>query len=296
MSESRENWTLDGKTLTVTHLDQQYWPDEGLSKRDVLDYYRSMAAVMLPYFRNRPVTLRLFPRGIKGPSYYRRDLPDEVPEWLPHVDYMTETNPHRVQLPLANDAASLIWLANLGAIEFHLWASSSTHLQQPDWAVFDLDPGEKASFGQVLRAALMVRGHIEQEGWHGYPKTSGASGLHVYAPLPSGQAYDTVRERIKSIADELAIDHPDLFAAPRGKTHEGGRVTVDYLQNSIGHNTAAPYTLRALPGAPVSTPVSWDEVEKGKIRPADFTLKTVPARVRRHGDLFAPVLEPGGES
>ena len=297
MSASAETWRLDGRTVTITHPDKLYWPEAKLTKGDMLGYYRAIAPVMTPYFRDRPLTLRLFPKGVHGFSYYRRSLPEDAPDWLRRVAYETETNHHTIQLPLVDDAAGLIWLANQGAIEFHLWGSRAPHLHEPDMAIFDLDPGTEATFTHVLEAALRVRDALDEAGVRGYPKTSGGSGLHVYVPLAlgqsSGQSFDEVRAWVKALAERLTAAHPGLIAVAHGPTHRGDRVTVDYAQNSIGRNTAAPYTLRAGPGAPVSMPVTWAEVEAGRIRPADFTLTSAPARVERMGDLFRPVLEGG---
>ncbi len=293
MDDPTESIAVEGRTLVVTHPDKCYWPDDGLRKRDMVDYYRRMAPVLLPYFRDRPVTLHLFPRGIGGPSFYRRSLPDDAPDWLRSVDYVTATHPHRVRLPVVDDAASLLWLANLGAVEFHLWASRAGRLEQPDWAIFDLDPGEGTPFERVLHAALALRERLEAAGWRGVAKTSGGRGVHVYVPLSPGHTYEAVRARVRAISDALCADHPELFAPAHGSTHTGDRVTIDAAQNGIGRNTAAPYTLRARPGAPVSTPLRWEEVERGDLRPGDFTLRSVPDRVREIGDPFAPVLESG---
>ncbi len=293
MSAAGETWRLDGRTVAITHPDKLYWPNAKLTKGDMLGYYRAMAPVMLPHFRDRPVTLRLFPRGIGGFSYYRRSLPQDAPDWLRRVTYETETDRHAIQLPLVDDAAGLIWLANLGAIEFHLWGSRAPRLHEPDVAIFDLDPGEEATFAHTLEAALRVRDALDEAGVRGYPKTSGGSGLHIYVPLAPGQSFDGVRAWVKDLAGRLAAAYPDLIAVAHGATHRGDRVTVDYAQNSVGRNTAAPYTLRARPGAPVSMPVTWAEVEAGRIRPADFTLASAPDRVVKVGDLFRPVLEGG---
>jgi bifunctional non-homologous end joining protein LigD len=288
--ESSTTWQLGERTLHLKHLDKLYWPEDGLTKRDLLAYYRDLAPVFLPYFADRPVTLRVFPEGIHGPSFYRRDLPDDAPPWLRHVDYHAPTAGRVVDLPLIDDVAGVIWLANAGAIEFHLWSARLPDLAEPDQAIFDLDPGEHASFRDVLQAAVHLREALEQVGLRGYAKTSGGRGLHVYLPLAPGHTYKDVRAWVKGMATALAAANPQSIAVPRGATHRGQHVTIDYAQNSIGRNTAAPYTVRALPGAPVSTPLTWDEVAAGEVRPSDLTLRTVPARVQERGDLFAPVL------
>jgi bifunctional non-homologous end joining protein LigD len=284
-------WHIAGRSVDVTNVSKAFWPEDGFTKEDMLHYYEAMASVMLPYLKDRPVTLRAFPDGIHGFSYYRRDMPEEAPAWLRNVDYHPETSQRVIQLPLIDDAAGLVWLANQGSIEFHLWSSRLPHLAEPDQAIFDLDPGDEASFTDTLRAALRLRDALERVGLQGYPKTSGGRGLHVYLPLARGHTFEMVRAWVKDLASGLAASYPDLLAVAHGPTHRGRQVTVDHAQNSIGRNTAAPYTLRAHPGAPVSTPLSWDEVEDGQLHPSNLTLRSVPGRVRQMGDLFAPVLQ-----
>ncbi|HWP49195.1 MAG TPA: non-homologous end-joining DNA ligase [Candidatus Limnocylindrales bacterium] len=290
MSEISSTWQIEGQAVPVSHLDKPFWPEEGLTKGDMLQYYLDVAPVMLPYFKNRPVTLRVFPDGIHGFSYYQRDLPEKAPEWFRSIKYRPKTAKHVIQLPLVDNTAGLIWLANLGSIEFHLWGSRGPDLAQPDMVILDLDPGEEASFADVLQAALRLRDTLDRMGLKSYPKTSGGRGLHVYLPLASGYSFEAVRSWVKKLARQLATAYPDLITIAHGATHQGRQVTIDYAQNSIGRNTAAPYTLRAHPGAPVSTPLTWKEVEEGRLAPSDFTLKSIPRRLQRVQDLFAPVL------
>ena len=272
-------------------MDKVYWPRDGLTKGDLLAYYRDMAPVMLPYFAGRPVTLRLFPEGIEGDSFYERDLPDRAPGWFRHVDYAVQSGERTIQLPLVDDAAGLVWLANEGCIELHLWSSRLPDLTEPDQAVFDLDPGDEATFADVLRTALVLRDALAHLGLGGYPKTSGRRGAHVHVPLAPGHQYPQVRAWVKSVAARLEAAYPNLIAVARGATHQGDRVTIDYAQNSIARTMAAPYTVRAVPAAPVAAPLSWDEVAAGGVRPADLNLRTMPGRVRERGDLFAPVVQ-----
>lgn len=291
MSSTPKAWQLGNHSVSVSRLDKVFWPANGLTKGDMLHYYQAVAPIMLPYFKDRPVTLRVFPDGIHGFSYYRRDLPANAPTWLRSVDYDPETAEEVIQLPLVDDAAGLIWLANQGSIEFHLWASRAPDLAEPDQAIIDLDPGDEATFGDVLQAALRLREVLEKQGLRGYPKTSGGRGLHVYLPLARGHTFDAVRDWMKGLAEQLAAARPDLIAVAHGATHQGRQVTIDHAQNSIGRNTAAPYTLRARPGAPVSAPLTWAEVEDGQVQPTDLTLRTVPDRLQQVGDLFATVLQ-----
>ena len=268
MNASSETWQLGNQSVQVTHLEKVYWPQVGFTKGDVLHFYRQIAPVALPYLKDRPVTLRVYPQGVEGASYYLRDCPEEAPDWLRRVDYQPKTVSHAVPLPLIDTVGGLLWFANQGAIEFHLWGSHLPDLTQPDLAIFDL------------------------AGMRGYPKTSGGGGLHIFVPLASGHTFEHVRGWVKAIGQQLALNYPDLIALARGATHQGGRVTVDYAQNSLGRNTAAPYTLRAHLAHPtVSTPLTWEELDAGTIHPADLSPQAVLERVERLGDLFTPVLQ-----
>lgn len=286
-------WTLDGHDLEVQHPDKILWPGEEITRGDLLAYYRDIAPVMLPHLSDRPVTLRTYPDGIDGASFYQRDMPDHAPPWLRAADYTGQSTTRTIQVPLIDNAAGLVWFVNSGAIEFHGWSARTPHLDQPDQAIFDLDPGESATFADVLQAALLVREALEQQDLQGYPKTSGRRGLHIHVPLAPGAGYPEVRAWVKRMAEQLESGLGDLIAVARGATHRGGQVTIDYAQNSIARNTAAPYTVRAAPGATVASPLSWQEVEDGAVRPGDFTLRTMPERVAAQGDLLAPVLNGG---
>jgi bifunctional non-homologous end joining protein LigD len=291
MSTSSETWQLGSQAVQVAHLEKRYWPETGFTKGDVLRYYRQIADAALPYFKDRPVTLRVFPDGVSGESYYLRDCPDSAPDWLRRIPYRPKTGAHLVPLPLIDTAAGLIWFANRGAIEFHLWSSHVPDLARPDQAIFDLDPGETASFSDVREAALRLHDRLEQAGIRAYPKTSGGRGLHIYVPLAVGYTFERVRNWVKAVGQQLATTYPHLIAIAQGSTHRGGHVTIDPAQNSIGRNTAAPYTLRASAAHPVvSTPLTWEELEAGNLHPADLTPQLVLERLQRLGDLFSPVL------
>ncbi len=291
MNDSSETWQLGDQAVQVSSLEKVYWPQARFTKGDLLDYYRQIAPVLLPHLKDRPVTLRVYPQGVNGTSYYLRDCPEDAPEWIRRVQYQPKTVSHPVTLPLIDTAAGLIWFANQGAIEFHPWGSHAPNLSQPDLAIFDLDPGETASFDAVREASMRLHDMLEQAGVRGYPKTSGGRGLHVFVPLGSGHTFERIRAWVKDMGELLASNYPDLVALAHGATHEGGRVTVDYAQNSLGRNTAAPSTLRAHPAHPtVSTPLTWEELEAASIHPEDLTPRVVLERIERQGDLFAPVL------
>jgi bifunctional non-homologous end joining protein LigD len=290
MEGSSATWKLDGHAVKVSHLEKLYWPEAGFTKGNMLQYYQQIAPVALPYFKERPATLRVFPEGVSGESYYLRDCPESAPSWIRRIEYQPKTVGHPVLLPLIDNVAGLIWFANQGSIEFHLWSSQAADLAQPDQAIFDLDPGDTTSFDAVREAALRLHDTLEQAGVSGYAKTSGGRGLHVYVPLSAGYTFERVRGWVKAVAEQLATTYPALIAIARGSTHRGDHVTIDAAQNSVGRNTAAPYTLRA--GAPhprVSTPLTWEELDAGNIHPGDLTPEAVLDRVGRLGDLFAPV-------
>lgn len=296
MASTAEKWQLDGHDVSVTHLDKVYWLATGVTKGDLLRYYLQVAQTLLPYLRERPVTVRVYPDGVPGASYYQRDRSARAPKWVRGVAYQPKTATEAVRLMLVDDSAGLLWLANAGSVEFHLWASHVPDLDVPDCAIFDLDPGDEAPFARVLTAALRLRDALGEENVRGYPKTSGGRGLHVFVPLTAGAGYtfDGVRAWVKRQAERLAARYPDLIAVAHGATHRGDQVTVDYAQNSIARNTAAPYTVRAHPEKPiVSTPLTWDEVAAGGLHPTDCTPQVALDRIRRLGDLFAPVLTAG---
>ena len=292
MNASSETWQLGNQAIQVSHLENVYRPQTGFTKGELLGYYRQIAPVALPHLKDRPVTLCVYPHGVEGTSYYLRDCPGDAPSWLRRVQYQPKTVSHPVPLPLIDTAASLLWFANQGAIEFHLWGLHTPDLAQPDLAIFDLDAGSTASFDAMREAALRLHDALEQARVRGYPKTSGGGGLHIFVPLGPGYTFERVRRWVKAVGQQLASNYPDLIALAHGATHQGGCVTVDYAQNSLGRNTAAPYTLRVHPVHPtVSTPLTWEELDAGTIHPASLSPQVVLERVSRMGDLFAPVLQ-----
>ena len=278
-------WRLAGREVRVKNLEKVFFPEAGLKKGDVLAYYREVAPYLLPHLRGRPLTLYQCPDGIRGHCFFRRKLPDYAPEWFPRVLHNPKTKTGRVPLILVEDEAQLLWLANQAAIEFHVWNARLPDLARPDRLVLDLDPGE-VGFGRVLEAALAVREALEALGLSAWPKTSGGRGLHLLVPLVPERTHAEVRAWARAFAQELEAKY-GFIRLPKGRSHEGPGVQIDYAQNGYGRNTAAPYTLRARSGAPVSTPLFWEEIEKGGFEPTDFNLKNVPPRLREEGDPFA---------
>ena len=284
-------WDIDGREVDLSNLDRVLWPRSGLTKADLIHYYRDIAPVIVPYLTARPLTLRVFPDGVDRPGFYLRDLPAGAPDWLRCAPYQPETRPGERCVPLIDGAAGLVWYADRGGIEVHLWPCTVAALDRPDWVVFDLDPGPDVGFERVLDAATLVRDELDRLGVTGLPKTSGGRGLHVFVPVEPNVPFASARDWVKAIAARLSELQPDLIGTAGGRTHRQGLVTIDHAQNSLGRNTAAPYTPRATPDATVSAPLSWDEVETGTLRPGDFTLLTLPRRLRDVGDPWRAALD-----
>src|SRR5579884_185747 len=288
--EASQTWTIDGRELTLTGLDKPYWPATGIDKRDVLDYYRAVAPAMLRYLTGRPLTLVAYTDD--GLGRYLRQKPTKAPSWLPSVSYQLETRPDVVrEEPVVDDAAGLLYYANQEVVEFHLWLSRPPRLNRPDLAVFDLDPGAEAGFERVLETALAARELLSALGLHAWPKTSGGRGLHLFLPIVPEHEFEATRAWVRGVGEQLAARHPALISAAGGATHQGHLVTVDFAQNSIARSMSAPYTLRASPRALVSTPLTWAEVEAGRVRPSDFTIATIPQRLSTMGDPWVELPE-----
>lgn len=285
-------WTINGHEILINYPKKLYWPEEKITKLDLLEYYSVMAKIMLPYFKNRPATLHCFPRGIKDFSYYKRNFNQDTDHLITTLPYAEVSQDKIIQVPIINNEAGLVYLSSKGCIEFHLWSSKMPNYKNPDIVIFDLDISIKASFKKVLEAALCLNKLLNDRKIIGYVKTSGGTGLHVYVPIDAKYSFEYVRNWVKNIGEQLTKRHPNLITTKEdnGATHKSEKVVIDYLQNVISRNTAAPYTVRAYGGAPVSAPLSWAEVEKGGFIPMDFNLKNMPDRVAKIGDLFLGVL------
>jgi bifunctional non-homologous end joining protein LigD len=284
--------TLNGRQVRFTNPDKVYWPEQGITKGDLLRYYLDVSETVLPYVAGRPLTLRSFPDGIEGPSFYRRQVPGNAPSWLRRWRYRPVASEREVtETPVVEDAAGLAWLVQTGTIELHPWSSRIDRIDRPDYAIFDLDAWDGGSFDHVLRAARLLRAELDRLGVRGYPKTSGGDGLHVFVPIERRYGYETVREWVRSVGERLERAHPSEVTVHHDRGASLRLVVIDYAQNAIAKSTVAAYSVRPRRGATVSMPLRWDEVEAGRARPADFTLRNARERLRRTGDLFRPVLE-----
>ena len=280
------------RQLKLTNLDKAFWPDEGISKGDLLAFYRDIAHVLVPHLRDRPFTMKRYPDGWQGKHFFQKDAPSHMPDWIPRAPFPASTRDGEkriIDYPLVNDDLALLWMINMGCIDMNAWTSRVDLPARPDWVIFDLDPSEDVGFPEVIEVALLVKQILDLVGLESFPKTSGSRGIHVLVPIARRHGYDETRAFAGIVAGALARAHPGLVTTEWTKSKRRG-VLVDANQNGPGRTTAAVYSVRPRPGAPVSTPLRWDEVRAG-LDPAVFTFDEVRSRVARDGDLFAPVLE-----
>jgi bifunctional non-homologous end joining protein LigD len=276
------------RTVQLTNLEKVFWPELGLTKRDLLQYYVDVAPVLLPHLRDRAMVMKRYPNGIHGKCFFMKRTPSPRPEWIETCEILHGSG-NLIAFPLVQDLASLLWLVNLGCIDLNQWYARCDDVDRPDYLHFDLDPGDGATFAQVRETALVVRDALRSLGMTSLVKTSGSKGLHLYVPIVRGPVQKQVWGFAKRLAKELDARHPDLITAEyRIADRPRGRVLVDYNQNAWGRTLASVYSVRPVEQATVSTPLTWDEVEGGA-EIADFRMDNVPARVRKLGDLWAPL-------
>lgn len=287
--------TVAGHHVHLTHLTKRFWPALGIAKGDLLRYYAAVAPVLVPHLKDRAMVMKRYPNGARGKCFFMKRAPSPRPDWI-ETCAIEHRSKSVIDFPMAQDAASLLWLVNLGCIDLNQWYSRCDDVNRPDYLHFDLDPAAGASFERVLEVALIVRDALEKLGMPTYVKTSGATGVHVYVPIVRGPLQKEVWKFAKAFAQHVAADHPGLATSeyiiakrPRG------RVFVDYNQNAWGKTLASVYSVRPTKNATVSTPVTWEEVERG-IRPDDFTMDVVLDRVREHGDLWRGLLQKRGRA
>jgi bifunctional non-homologous end joining protein LigD len=290
-SEETQVKTINKKELKFSNLSKIYWPKEKYTKRDMLNYYYQVAPYILPYLVDRPQSLNRYPNGIGGKSFYQKDVTGKAPSWVKTFPYTTGEGEHKNFL-VVEDEASLLWMANLGAIEMNPWSSSIKKPDNPDWSIVDIDPSDKNNFDQVVSVAQKTKEILDEMKITAYCKTSGATGMHIYIPLGAKYEYTQSQLLARIIATAVHKALPDLTSIERLTGKRRGKIYMDFLQNRPQATLAAPYCVRPKPGATVSMPLEWDEVEKG-LRPADFTIRNAMDRINKRGDIFKPVLGKG---
>lgn len=280
---------VDGHKLTLTNLEKIYWPDDKISKGDLIAYYNAISTFILPHLKGRPQSLRRNPNGIRDKGFFHKDAGGGAPDWVETVSLEAESANRKIEYIVCNNTATLLYLNNLGCIELNPWNSRISKPDHPDYLVIDLDPSDDNSFDQVIEAALAVKNVLDEAGAPGYCKTSGATGLHVYVPLNAQYTYEEVRGFAELIATLTQQQLPDTTTTERSLNKRKGRLYVDYLQNKKGQTLASVYSVRPRPGATVSAPLQWKEVKKG-LHPSQFNIFNAEKRIRKVGDLFSGVL------
>jgi bifunctional non-homologous end joining protein LigD len=281
------------RELKLSNLDKVFFPAERITKGDLLEYYRAVAPALLPHLRDRPFTMVRWPDGVEAGRFFQKDAPSHMPEWIPtfRTQVSTRESPRTkkwVNFPVVNDELALLWMANMGCIDMNAWYSRVDKLDRPDFVLFDLDPSPDVGFEETVQVALYVKDALDALGLASFAKTSSAEGMHVLVPIERRHTYDETRRFSEIVAGAIARSYPKLATTQWSKAKRRG-VLIDANQNGEGKTIASAYSVRPRPGAPVSTPLRWDEVKPG-LDPAHFTMDVVQQRIAKHGDLFEGVL------
>jgi bifunctional non-homologous end joining protein LigD len=291
--ENEIELTLGRKKLRLTNLQKLFWHEPEISKRDLLQYYADVSPYLLPHLKDRAMVMKRYPNGAAGEFFFMKRAPESRPPWI-RTCAIEHASGSVIDFPIIQDTACLLWVVNLGCIDLNPWYARCDDVQRPDYLHFDLDPVSGADFERMLETALRVREALDARGITSYPKTTGSRGIHIYVPIKRGPVQKEVWAFAKKLAWELAAEYPELITAEyRIAKRPAGRVLVDYNQNAWGRTLASVYSVRPKPRAPVSTPVTWEEVERG-LRLEDFRIDNVPQRLRKLGDLWRPLLMQRG--
>ena len=281
------------RTVKLTNLNKVFWSEPKITKGDLLQYYADVSPWLLPHLTDRAMVMKRYPHGAAGDFFFMKRVPVPHPAWL-ELCAIEHASGNIIDFPMVQDLASLLWVVNLGCIDLNQWYARCDDVDRPDYLHFDLDPVPGATFGNVLETALVVREALDSLKMPNYAKTTGSKGIHVYVPILRGLTQKQVWTFAKEFAHAIAQRRPDLVTAVyKVANRPQGRVLVDYNQNAWGRTLASIYSVRPKPKATVSTPVTWSEVEKG-VRIEDFRMDNVPARLRKLGDLWKPLLEKKG--
>ena len=287
--------TIAGREVRLTNLRKPFWPERGITKGDLLQYYADVSGLLLPHIADRAMVMKRYPHGAAGEFFFMKRAPVPRPAWI-RTCAIDHGSSNIIDFPVIDDLPSLLWVVNLGCIDLNQWYARCDDVDRPDYVHFDLDPGAGAGFKQVLESAVIVRDALVTLKMKPLVKTSGSKGLHVYVPIVRGPVQKTVWTFAKALAVELAARHPSLMTSEyKVAKRPKGRVLVDYNQNAWGRTLASIYSVRPTPVASVSTPLDWSEVDKG-IRIEDFTLENVRPRLRARGDLWKPLLGVRGRT
>lgn len=296
-SDNKNKTTVDigGRKLKISNLDKVFYPATGFTKGQMLDYYIRIAPVLLPHLRNRPLTVKRYPHGAEGKFFYQKECPVHHPDWVKTIPVWSGSNNRNINFCNAADLPTLVWAANLAALELHTSLSLAPAVHQPSFLVFDLDPGPPATIVDCAQVSLLLKEYLDRHKLQSFPKTSGSKGLQLYIPLNTAVSYETTKHFARVLASRFQTKYPDLIVANMKKKLRSGKVFIDWSQNDEHKTTVCVYSLRAKEYPTVSTPVTWEEIvnlaDQKKPELLSFTADQVLERTAKLGDLFAPVLQ-----
>ncbi|HZX55571.1 MAG TPA: non-homologous end-joining DNA ligase, partial [Ilumatobacteraceae bacterium] len=291
---AKGTWVLGDHALQLTNLDKVLFPAQGrigaLTKRDLIRHYTSVAPAMLPYLVDRPINMHRYPDGAGKPGFWHKQLPKHAPEWLQRWHNAEAEGDEAQDYLVIDSAAALAWVANYGAIELHPWTSTTAHPHQPTWAMIDIDPGESSTFDDVVMLARLHRTALDHISVRAMPKVTGKRGIQIWVPVAAGLTFDDTRAWVERLSRIVAEVVPDMISWEWEVAKRAGRIRLDFTQNAINKTLIAPFSTRPAPGAPVSVPITWDELDDPDLRPDRWTLRTIGERLLAVGDPLAPLI------
>lgn len=287
MAENRV--LINQHTISVSKLDKVFWPENGYTKGNLIQYYVEIAPYLLPHLRDRPIVSIRFPDGVAGKHFYQKNAPPQLPEWIETYQQYSQESDRPIDFIVVGETAALAWLANQAVIEIHPWLSRTHTIAYPDFAVIDLDPSPANTYQQVCEIARVFKQLFDELKLKTYVKTSGSEGLHIYLPVKNEYTYQQIRDFTRTAAALVTRIRPDIATIERVVKKRGPRIYLDYLQIGLGKTLSSVYSVRARKGAPVSVPLHWEEITE--VTPEQFTIKNIIPRLQKEGDLFSDVLE-----
>ncbi|MEU3628835.1 ATP-dependent DNA ligase [Amycolatopsis coloradensis] len=291
---TKGKWSVDGRDLALTNLDKVLFPSAGdgepVTKRDLIRYYVTVGPAMLPYLADRPLNTHRFPQGVTEPGFWQKEVPAHAPDWLTTWHNERAKKGETRRYVVADDIATLAWLANYGALELHAWTSRGGDVDHPTWVLFDIDPGPATTFDEVLELARLHRTALDHLGLTGRPKVTGQRGIQVWVPIRPRLTFTQTRQWAETVSKTIGRVLPDLVSWAWTKDKREGRARLDYTQNAVNKTLVAPYSARPRPGAPVSVPLDWEELDDPGLTPDRWTIRDVPGRLAERGDPFAALL------
>ena len=288
-------WSFAGRELKLTNLDKVLFPATGThgarTKRDLVRYYAQVAEVMQPYLANRPLNMNRYPNGVGEKGFYNKARPSHTPDWIGRWKNTGVVRDKTEEYLVVNEPAVLPWLANLGALELHAWTSAIPDLEQPTYAMIDIDPGTSTTWDETLILTKLYRAALDHLGVTAFPKVTGKRGIQIWVPIEPGPSYDDTTAWVEKVSGAVGAMRPDLISWEWKVSERGGKARLDFTQNRISKTLVAPYSVRPAPGAPVSMPISWDELDDPELRPDRWNIDTAPSRLAERGDLFRGALD-----